>query len=138
MMVAQSPCSRSRSAASSGETSQKSSGCSSARCGERARHAARRVMLGEAIGREHVRKALVGERGVGIVGTLLPIGRRIRLRRSGYSAIAERRFQRLVVRRQRTVLQSAGDEQPGDSVGMQDERLVAGDGIHALRAAVGW
>ena len=100
---------------------------------KRARHAARRVVLGQAIGREHEREALIAQVGVAVVGTNLLVDRRIG-RVLGIKRIAEGRFQRLVVRGQRTVFQAAGDVQPADAVGMQDERLVAGDGIHALCA----
>ena len=97
-----------------------------------AAHAAGGVVLGEPIRRQDVRKArIVGLRGIGVIGALLRFGRRIG-RVLWIQRILNRRFQRLVVRGQRAILQSAGDEDPADAVGMQDERLVAGESVDAF------
>src|SRR5205823_7971951 len=48
--------------------------------------------------------------------------------------VAERRLVRLVVRRQRPVLEPLGDVEPGAAVRLHDERVVAGDGVLGLGA----
>ena len=88
--------------------------------------AARGVVLGETVRGEDVREARVGRRRVRVVGTLLPIGRGIR-ELIGIEIVGEVRFERLVVRGQRSVFQSRGDVEPADAVGMHDERRVAGE-----------
>ena len=101
--------------------------------GERPRHAAGRVMLGESVGGQNVR-----------------VRRRLRSRpRSGcrdapfdplrdssavrVETVDHRRFEGLVVRRQRTVLEAARDPDPADTVRVHDERLIAGNRRVAAR-----
>src|SRR6185369_13236468 len=94
-------------------------------------HAAGRVVLGEAIGGEHVRVARIAGGRVGVVRALFRLRGGVRLPR--VERVVDRALERLVVRGQRAVLQSRGDPDPTDAIGMQDEGLVAGDGIVALR-----
>ena len=82
-------------------------------------------MFGEAIRREHVGKTRV--RGVGV---LIPGARAIQsdgiclaLRIHG---IGDGRFQRFVVRRERTVIQADGNPKPAETIRVQDVRFVAG------------
>src|SRR5260370_20498128 len=51
--------------------------------------------------------------------------------------IGERGLLRLVVRRQRAVHHAGGREQPRLAVRLQDERIDAGDRVHA-RGVFGW
>ncbi len=117
MMVAHSPCSSPASSASSGETSVNSSGCSSARWDKRARHSARSVMLGEAIRRQHVREARIAGR---LARRDCPAALSFAPEdwcAARYSGLANERLQRLVVRGQRAIFQSAGDVQPATPSG---------------------
>ncbi len=91
---------------------------------ERTGHAAGGVMLGEAVGGEHVREFNVGRTGVVIAGARFAIGLRIGLP-VGVKRIFHRGFERLVVRRKWTVGQTDRDPDPAEAVGVEDERLVA-------------
>ena len=96
-------------------------------------HRPAQVVLGESVGGGHH-----GELGLGRVGHMVERSREEahpwRAHVIGIEQVADRRLERLVVRRQRAVLDAAGGEQPGDAVGLHDERVVAGDGRHAGRA----
>ena len=128
-IVAQPPCSRPRSAASSGLTSQKISGCSSDRYRVVRTHARRRCgarSAGSSSGR---------------TGTSLPRAARTRcparellargIRAHRVERVVERRLVRLVVRRQRPVDEPAGREEPATAVGLHDERVIAPDRVRA-------
>src|SRR6185312_7248997 len=92
------------------------------------RHAACCVMFSETISREDIREPRIpGRSCVCVVGTLSLdrgwIRVAVRIQRIGNG-----RLQRLVMCGQRPILQSDADEEPCDTVGMQDERLVASQG----------
>ena len=83
--------------------------------------------------RVDVRAVLVGDRVVGIpVRVLVLLARGVRA--LGVELVGERRLLRLVMRRQRAVLEPLRDEEPGAPVGLHDERMVAGDRLFGLRA----
>ena len=96
-----------------------------------ASHSSRCVMFSEAISREHVRKARIPRRVcIRIIRTLFLLCRWIwplRVQR-----ISQQRLQRLVMRRQRPILQSAGNVQPADAVRMKNEWSRAAKCLHPV------
>ena len=90
-------------------------------------HRPAQVVLGESVGGGHH-----GELGLGRVDQTVARSREdAHTRRThvlGIEQVADRRLEGLVVRRQGTVLDAAGGEEPGDAVGLHDERVVAGNG----------
>ena len=103
--------------------------------GQRPRHAARGVVLGQPVGgddeREHVGAGLAVGGVVRILGPVEALAQRVAL--LAVERVVERRLVRLVVDRQRTVHQPGGHEQPAQAVRVQGERLVARQGIHPAR-----
>ena len=97
---------------------------------QRARHAARGVVLGQAIRGEDVREALVGRIRIRIVRTLHRVRRRVaQLRRIEIVRLVG--LERLVVRGQRSVLEARRNVEPSETVRMHDERRVAGERLVA-------
>src|SRR2546423_13261148 len=93
------------------------------------RHTAGGVMLGEPIRGQNIREALVSRReGVWIIGAFFLVHRRISLL-LGIQAIAHRRLERLVVRGEWTIFQSAAHINPTRALRWQDERLVASQAL---------
>ena len=96
-------------------------------------HRPAQVVLGEPVGRGHH-----GE--LGLRRRHQPVERSRecahagRTRLLGIEQVADRRLEGLVMRRQGAVLGADGSEEPGNAVGLHDERIVAGDGRHAGRA----
>ena len=97
-----------------------------------AAHRSTQVMLGETERRGH--HGILGCRRVGDVvqRSFEKAYRRVGIV-FGIEQVAQRRLDRLVMRRKRPVL-DAGGVQPAQSVGLGDEGLCAGDGGHARRA----
>src|SRR3569623_1715822 len=75
----------------------------------------------------------IAELGVAIAGAILSVGCGILLVRR-IERIVQQRFQRLVVRWQRAILQSARDIQPSHAVRMENEWSVARKSAHTGRA----
>ena len=96
-------------------------------------HRPAQVVLGESVGGGHH-----GELGLGRVDQTIARSREeAHTRRThviGIQQVADRRLEGLVVRRQGAVLDAAGGEEPGDAVGLHDERVVAGNRVHPGRA----
>src|SRR5581483_5380525 len=96
---------------------------------ESSRHTPGSVMLGQPIGSQNIRKALISRReGVWIIGAFLLVHCRISLL-LGVQGITHRRLERLVVGGERTIFQSAAHINPTRAIGMQDERLVASQSL---------
>ena len=89
------------------------------------------VMFSQAISREHVRKTRV-TRGVciRIIRPLFLLCRRIRSLR--VQRISQQGLQRLVMRRQRPILQSAGNVQPAHAVRMKNKWPRAAKCLHPV------
>ena len=87
-------------------------------------------MLGQPVCGEHVRESLVRRFRIWIVGPLFPIGGRIALL-ARIQRIFCVRFQRLVVRGQRSILQTRSHPDPSCAVGMHDEGRIAGESFIA-------
>src|SRR5579885_1250545 len=87
---------------------------------ERAAHSTCGVMLGQAIRRKYMRKTFVVWEAVSVVWALLLLSRRI-VGMLRIQLVLDYRLQRLVMRRQRTVFQSALNPQPAHAVRMHDE-----------------
>src|SRR6266478_3271063 len=90
---------------------------------QKARHAARGMMLGQPISCENIRKPRIAWRSKTVLCAREPIDRWVRVAR--IKQIAHRRFKRLVMRRERTVLQTSRHINPAESVLMQNEGRVA-------------
>ena len=135
MIVAQPRCSRARSAASCGETSQKNAGWQLGQVGQEPGHAAGGVVLGQPVGgghvREHLGSGLVPARLVPVLPVPDDLPDRVVL--LAVEQVAERGFLRLVMGGQRAVGQPRRSEQPCLAVGLHDERISAGDRVHAGR-----
>ena len=99
---------------------------------QEAAHRARRVVLGQAVGGEDVRKTRVVRAGETVVRAAEPIDARVGL--PGVHLVVHRRFQRLVVRGHRAIFQPLGDVEPGEAVVVEHERGVAPDGFQTDRA----
>src|SRR5581483_5062230 len=96
---------------------------------ESSRHTPGSVMLGESIGSQNIRKALVSRReGVWIIGAFFLVHCRISLL-LGIQGIAHWRLKRLVVGGKWTIFQSAAYVNPTRAIWMQDERLVASQSL---------
>ena len=87
------------------------------------------MVLGQPVGGQHEREPLVAGRVVGVVGALEDLARRVGALR--VQRVVERRLVRLVVRGKRPVDQPGLRVDPAQPVGVQDERVVAGDRGHA-------
>ncbi len=105
------------------------------------RHASGRVMFRQPIRRQDERKTTVGRSGIFVSDAGSSVRHWIRLPLRIHR-IADRRFERLVVRRQRAVFQTRRNPNPAETIGMKNKRLVAGERIVAFRAfgrlIIGW
>ena len=107
--------------------------------GQRPRHAAGGVVLGEPVGRHHVGEHL----GAGLaVGGVVRVALAVEHLAHGVGLLAvkrvlERRLMGLVVGRHGTVREPARHVEPPLSVGLHDEGLVASQG-HLRPRALGW
>src|SRR5690348_13543107 len=95
-----------------------------------ARHRAGGVLLGEAICRDDVGELRVLQPVVGHVGAVERHHTGV-VGAGGIELVAHRRLGRLVVRGQRAVFQAGWDVDPAAPVRLHDERVGAGDGVHA-------
>ena len=98
--------------------------------GKIARHSPGSVLFSETVRTEHVGEARIVRGSIRIVGPLFSIGCGIRL--LAVERIFNRRFQWLVMRRQRTILQSAGNIEPAHTIRMQSERPRAAKRLRAV------
>src|SRR5918911_1281215 len=102
---------------------------------DRPGHAARRVVLGQAIGRENVGEDF--RAGMAVGGIVQVVGPRELLERGvrplTVKRVIEWGFVRLVVRRQRSVGEAGGDEDPASPIRLHYEGLVAPDRFLGLR-----
>ena len=90
--------------------------------GQGARHTPRSVVFGQAIGGEDIRELwIIGRMSVRVFAPLFFLRRRISL--LAVQHIREQRFQRFVVRWQRSVLQTARNIEPAHAIRMQNKRL---------------
>src|SRR4029453_11418887 len=87
------------------------------------RHPAASMMLGQPISGQNVRKARVAWRCETVFISCEPVHDRVRITR--IEPISYRRFQRLVMRRERAILQTFRNIHPAQAVFVQDERRVA-------------
>ena len=89
------------------------------------------MQFGQAIGGEDVGIARVLRRVQRVAGPGPQLRRRIDLLR--IERVGDGALHRLVMRRQRPVLQPRGHEQQAPAVGLHDERRVAAQRVHAVR-----
>src|ERR1700736_4862571 len=89
------------------------------------RHAASGMVLGQSISRENKRKSRVARRGEAVFWPGKPIDYGVRVAR--IKCVVHRRFERFVVSRHRSVLQTFRNMQPPKTVFVQDERRIARD-----------
>src|SRR5579872_1115489 len=105
-------------------------------------HSSCSVMFGEAVGCEHMGEfGITGRLGIRIIWTLFLIRRRVCLLL--IQRILDNRFERLVVRGQRTIFQPARHIDPAHAVGMQRERSGATERFYTMAPlqicrGVGW
>src|SRR6266853_964022 len=96
---------------------------------EKARHATGGMVLGQPIGCKNKRKSRVTRWREPIFLAGKPMYGRVRVAR--VKRVVHWRLERLVVRRHRSILQTARDIKPAEAVFMQNEGSVAGNRIKA-------
>src|SRR5262249_50268824 len=89
---------------------------------EKTRHPATGMVFSQPISGEHERKTRIARRRETIFHTCKPIHHRIRVAR--IECVMHRGFERLVMGRERPVLQTFGNEKPAKPVLVQNERRI--------------
>src|SRR5581483_11525096 len=102
---------------------------------EKARHAAGSMMLGDPVGCKNKRKSRVTWRREPIVLAGEPMHGRVRVAR--VKRVVHRRLEGLVVRRHRSILQTARDIKPAEAIFMQNKGSIAANSIKAALVS-GW
>src|SRR5262245_41992820 len=102
---------------------------------QKTRHAAGRVVFGQAVSRQNVRKSWVTGRCEAIFLTRKPLLRRIRGARVEF--IRDGRLERLVMSWERAVFQSFWYVNPAQTVLVQDERCITRNCIETFSAYFG-